>query len=389
MNNTENIRNADFSLVKELQSNNQTPCLSLYMPTHRSHPDNLKDPINYKNLVKSMESSLSQKYSSTEVEQNLEPFNLLASDSEFWNHTSLGLALFSAGGMFHIVLLHEPVSELAIVADSFHTKPLRQYLQTVYRYHVLGVTLEDIVLYEGTRHSLYKINLPDKFPKTITEALGEELTDKHLTAASYGGARGESSAMFHGHGSKKEEVDKDAERFFRVVSQYVHDKYSKPSGIPLILAALPEHHNLFHRVNKNPLLLKKGIDINPKAISTERLAELAWEAVEQDYVSIINELAGKFMQAKANDLGSDQIKEVIKAAEAGRVDTLLIEADRIVSLKDKAASGNIQTGSMDNPEVDDLLDDIGEIVINNGGTVKIVPAEHMPSKTGVAAIYRY
>jgi hypothetical protein len=39
--------------------------------------------------------------------------------------------------------------------------------------------------------------------------------------------------------------------------------------------------------------------------------------------------------------------------------------------------------------VDDLLDDMGELVIKMGGQVMVLPAEKMPSETGLAAIFRY
>jgi hypothetical protein len=41
------------------------------------------------------------------------------------------------------------------------------------------------------------------------------------------------------------------------------------------------------------------------------------------------------------------------------------------------------------PEVDDLLDDLGELALKKGGQVVIVPQERMPTKTGIAAIYRF
>ena len=41
------------------------------------------------------------------------------------------------------------------------------------------------------------------------------------------------------------------------------------------------------------------------------------------------------------------------------------------------------------PEVDDLLDDLGEIVLRIKGEVIVLPAEGMPSESGVAAIYRF
>jgi hypothetical protein len=337
-----------------------------------------------------MEESLMQKYSSVEVQKYLEPVKALVDDNNIWDHTFEGLAVFSAKGIFKVVRLHKSVEELAMVADSFHTKPLRQYLQSVDNYHVLCLTLHDIRLFEGNRHSLTEVKLTADIPKTITEALGDELTDSHTTVASYGGSGGESSPMHHGHGGRKEETEKDAERFFRVVAGTIYEHYSKPSGWPLILAALPEHHNLFHKVNKNPLLLSKGISINPSSVSPDILANMAWEIMEPEYNLKLDSLVARFEQARANGLGSDNIEEVVEAAEAGRVDTLLVEADRVIAerLRNKN-TGTFKQADSTQPKLDDLLDDIGELVTRMGGKVIVIPPEKMPAKTGLAAIFRY
>jgi peptide subunit release factor 1 (eRF1) len=377
-------------LIQELLTTNKETCLSLYMPTHRSHPENLQDPIRFKNLIKQLEESLLQKYSSGEVKIYLEPLEALVDDNSLWNHTSNGLAVFSATGLFKIVGLPVSVDELAMVADSFHTKPLRQYLQSTDRYHVLGLSLHEIRLFEGNRHSLSEVELTSDTPKTITEALGDELTDKHTTVASYGGSGGESSSMHHGHGGKNEETEKDAERFFRVVANTIYEHFTKPSGWPLILAALPEHNSLFQKVNKNPLLLSRSITINPTSVSIDKLVTLAWEIMEPEYNQKLDSFSSRFEQAKANGKGSDDYKEVAVAAVEGRVDTLIVEADRIIPVRiTNLVTGNTQKKDLINPKVDDLLDDMGELVMKMGGQVIVIPGDKMPSETGLAAIFRY
>ncbi|OFY52156.1 MAG: hypothetical protein A2W85_12095 [Bacteroidetes bacterium GWF2_41_31] len=377
-------------LIQELLSADQSPCLSLYLPTHQKHPENLQDIILFKNLIQQLEESLMQKYSSDEVQKHLESVKALIDNDDVWNHTLDGLAVFSASGMFKVVVLHKSVEELAMVADSFHTKPLWQYLQSVDHFHLLGLTLRDIRLFEGNRHSLTEVKLTADTPKTITEALGDELTEKHSTVDSYGGTGGESTAMHHGHGGKKEETEKDAERFFRVVAGAIYEHYSKPSGWPLILAALPEHHNLFQKVNKNPLLLAKGIAINPSSVSPDQLAKMAWEIMEPEYNLKLDSLVARFEQARANGKGSDDYKEVAVAAVEGRVDTLLVEADRIIPVRiTNLVTGNTQKKDLSNPKVDDLLDDMGELVIKMGGHLMVLPTDKMPSETGLAAIFRY
>ncbi|MDP1622720.1 MAG: hypothetical protein Q8M08_10330 [Bacteroidales bacterium] len=377
-------------LIQELLAVNQAPCLSLYMPTHHTHPENLQDNILFKNLVQQVEESLMQKYSTVEVQKYLEPVKALVNDNNIWNHPFDGLAVFSATGLFKVVGVHKSFEELAIVADSFHTKPLRQYLQSLDHFHVLGLTLHDIRLFEGNRHSLTEVKLTEGTPKTITEALGDELTDKHTTVASYGGSGGESSPTHHGQGGRKEESDKDTERFFRVVANTIYEQYTKPSGWPLILAALTEHHSLFQKVNKNPLLLTKGIAINPSSVSPDILANMAWEIMEPEYNLKLDRLVARFEQARANGKGSDDYKEVAVAAVEGRVDTLIVEADRIIAVRvTNLVTGNTQKKDLTNPKVDDLLDDLGELVTKMGGQVMVLPTGKMPSEKGLAAIFRY
>lgn len=376
------------ALIQELSSVGSGPCISVYLPTHRTHPDNGQDPIRFQNLLKELETSLSQKYPVSEVKSYLLPLENIREDRDIWNHNLDGLAIFSSGEIFELISLPVPVTELVVVADSFHTKPLRKYLQTEDRFQILGLSLHEMRLYEGNRHSVSEIELGQEIPKTITEALGDELTEKHTTVASYGGVGG--GNMHHGHGSKKDETDIDAERFFRVVAETVHAHFSKPSGLPLILAALPEHHNLFKKVNKNPFLLEEGIALNPDALTPEKLRTMAWEVMEPEYHLRLKNWSEKAGQAMADQKGSDLISDIVAAATEGRVDTLLLEADRIVPGKIvDESNGRIETGELSDPETDDLLDDIGEIVEKLGGKVVVVPADKMPVQSGVAAIYRY
>jgi len=138
------------------------------------------------------------------------------------------------------------------------------------------------------------------------------------------------------------------------------------------------------------LLLANSIAVNPESISTDQLIKLAWEIMEPDYLLKLKSLVNKFEEAKANKSGSDNIKEVVKAAEAGRVDTILIEADRVIAerLRNKN-TGTFKQADSTQPKLDDLLDDIGELVTKMGGKVMFIPPEKMPAKTGIAALYRY
>jgi hypothetical protein len=340
-------------------------------------------------VIIELKTSLRQKHPAAETRLLLESFDALADDYDFWSHTLDGLAVLGGLSLFHVFRLQRPVAELAVVADSFHTKPLRRFLQSVDRYQVLGLSFQKIRFFEGNRDVLDEVALAEGVPRTITEALGDELTEPHLTAASYGGVGGAHTLMHHGHGGKKDEVDIDADRFFRAIDRSVLEHHSRPSGLPLMLAALPEHHHRFHQVSHNPFLMAEGLTSNPDVQSIEEFRERAWQVVEPQYHARLATLVDEYTAAKAKGLGSDDLAQVAQAAASGRVATLLIEADRQIAGRLDSATGRLDFEELRHPRVGDLLDDLGELVEKMGGKVQVIPAEQLPAQTGLAAIYRH
>ena len=105
--------NRDF--MAGLFDNPEPPCLSIYQPTHRHHPDNQQDSIRFRNLVKALEQSIRRGYSARDAGPLLEPFHKLAADSVFWNCTLNGLAVLGGPDFFRTYRLQRPVPDLAIV----------------------------------------------------------------------------------------------------------------------------------------------------------------------------------------------------------------------------------------------------------------------------------
>lgn len=375
--------------LAELTAPLQPPCLSLYQPTHRHGPDNQQDLIRFRNLLKIMESSLRQKYPEPETRHFLEPLEALELDREFWNQALDGLVVLSGAGIFRVFRLRRSVTELAVVANSFHLKPLRRFLQYVGRYQILGLSLTKIQLFEGDLGTLERIEPAQGVPQTITAALGAELTEPHQTVASYGGVKGGSRPMRHGQGGKKDEAEKDTKRFFRAVDRAVLEHHSRPSGLPLLLAALPEHHHLFRSISHNPFLMEEGLDANPFVLTTSELRERAWAILEPRYQTWLSSLLDEYSQALSRGLGSGDLEEVVKEAAAGRVSKLMIASDREIAGRIVGDTGTYELSDINEASSDDLLDDLGELVDKMGGQVLVMPAAQIPGKTGLAATFRY
>jgi hypothetical protein len=375
--------------LTKLVAAHDPPCISLYQPTHRRHPENQQDPIRYRNLLDDIQTSLREKYPTRQVRPMMERFQSLARDDRFWNHRTDGLAIFSSPERFELFELQRAVPELIVVADSFHTKPLIRILQSADRYQILCLNRHEATLYEGNRDALDTVELTN-VPSTIADVLGDERSPPTQMVGSYGTRTGGGgTAVHHGHGPQTDLVEADTGRFFRAVDRGILEHHSRPSGLPLMLAALPENHQWFREISHNPLLMRDGITVNPDALSTDELCEQAWDIVEPLYLARLEGLKESFHTARAQHAASADLSDVARAAVAGRVATLLVEADRVIPGIVDRISGATRPSELASPHVDDMLDDLAEMVLAKGGEVVVVPRERMPTDSGLAAIYRF
>lgn len=342
----------------------EAPCVSIYQPTHRNHPDNVQDPIQFKNQVKEVEDSLNRRHAVREVRSLLEPLQRLQNDAAFWNHTLDGLAVLASAKRFDVFKLPRSVPTLTVVADSFHIKPLLRYVQSADRFHVLAVAEDKIALFEGNRYVLDPISAP-KISRAARPPAPSDPTGKETA--------GEGMATY-----------------FRAVDKAVTDEVSKPSGAPLVLACLSENQGPFRAVAKNPFLLPDAVTgVDPFALDAEKLRARVWPLVEAHYLARLAKLTQDFGTAVSRQQGTGDLSDAAKAAIAGRIGTLLIDADQVQPGTIDPTTGAIKAKDLADPKVDDKLDDLGELVLKTGGQVVIVPTERMPTKTGLAAIFRY
>jgi hypothetical protein len=385
---------AIHSPLQELFASEHGLCVSIYQPTFRAFPDRQQNPVRFRNLVREAARSLTERIGDDETAAFLEPLHALMDSRTLWDHPQDGLAVFRASGFLRFHKVQRALPERVIVADSFHTKPLLRVTQSADRFEVLAVTRQHVRLFQGNRDQLDEVTLDPHVPRTLVDALGDQLTEQHQTASSYqsggpGMGGGQGGYNVYGVGSRKDELDKDVERFFRIVDRAVADHHSRHSRLPLLLAALPEHHALFHSVSHNAALLDAPIAVNPDALAADELRQRAWAAFEPRYLARLAELVEAFGTARAHGQGSDQLAEIALAAIGGRVRTLLVEADRVVPGRIVRETGEVETAPLSDAFTDDLLDDLAEHTLRAGGEVVVVPAARMPVTTGAAATYRF
>jgi Bacterial archaeo-eukaryotic release factor family 3 len=379
-----------FQRLKPLLADYSSPCLSLYIPTFRAFPDSQQNQVKYRNALRELKAKLEQKHGGADHAALLEPFERLADDTAMWAHPQDGMAVFGAPGFFHVEKVQRPVQALTVVNDHLYIRPLVRVFQSEDSYQILALDRKEIRLYQGNRYVLDEVVLAPSVPRTIDEALGPNVHQQGVERmATHGaGKGGQTATAHHGHGSKKDEVGIDIERFFRVIDRAIAEAHSKPSQLPLILAALPEYHTHFHQISHNPQLLEEGIHANADALSIDQLRDEAWRLMQPRYQARLQQIVDMYHAQKARAMATDDLTHAVEFAMDGRVGTLIVEGDRRIPGQ---IDGRIPHRAVlrDDPNAGDILDDLAERVLKTGGQVIVAPKASMPSDTGLAAIFRY
>ncbi len=81
--------------------------------------------------------------------------------------------------------------------------------------------------------------------------------------------------------------------------------------------------------------------------------------------------------------------ELLKSAGIRRIYGVKGDSLREIGGRLDAATGRILMNDPNHPELNDLLDDLGEMVSSKGGQVAVIPSEQIPTKTGAAATCRF
>ncbi|SHG99281.1 hypothetical protein SAMN02745245_00265 [Anaerosphaera aminiphila DSM 21120] len=356
-------------------------CISIYQPTHKNKSENALDKIMFKNQVQKAERSLAQKFSKREIEEFLDPLYKLDQDNEFWNKTKDGLAIFLNKNKCVIYKLDRELKELTVVSDSFHIKPLIRVFQSADKYYVLGLNRKTFKLYYGDRYGLTEIEFAEDVPVEITDVLGDQYTSPHISISKGG--------TMYGTGSKKDEIEKDIERYLRYIDKFIWENYSKPTGAPLVLVALKEYQGEFRKISGNKYLIEKGIDKDFESLDINTIREESWKIIEAIYLNKTAELVELYNNGKSKELAGDSLEDVSKKAIEGRIETVLLESDKLIPGKVDLETGEIERKPLEDVETDDVLDDIAELVLKSKGEVVMLPKERMPTESGVAAIFRY
>lgn len=374
------FQNADYF---RLAGKSSRPSVSIYIPMESSPSELRQNPVRFRNVVKAVEAGLRTRHPK-ETEYFVETLEELDVPAFWQGGPTKGLAAFLSHDLFEVHKLPFEVPELLLVSDTFHTRPLLRYVAAVSSYHVLAVSQDHVVLFDGWRERLKLAHTP-RLPRHMKDVVGEYENDSQRH--SHSAARGGRQSIYHTSGEGARDVERDLEVFFKAIDTEVR-RLLKHSRRPVVLAAQPRNQAIYRRLSRLPLLIEDGIPCEAKGFSAEEIGKRAWPLVETWAHERLDALLETFHKAKSRDHGSDELRDVARKAAQGRVKLLLLgPTDPLWGHLDRS-TGEIEMGK-DASGAADVLDELAELVLERGGDVRIWEGEPFPVTSGVAAVYSY
>ncbi len=255
------------------------------------------------------------------------------------------------------------------------------------KFYVLALELENVKLYEQTRHSIAEVVIDDIIPSRMEETVGHDYEQKSLQYKS--GADGQGRAMYHGHAEGDRDRKNEIARYFRAIDKGLAALLND-DNIPMIVASQDYLFSIYKDENSYKHLLPDPITCNLSETDTFLLNEMAWEKVAPIFDRERKENIESFKQFDGTGRTSSEIEQVVPAALDGKIDTLFVQ--------NRADSWGIYNPEKRHVRVDEeplpssvsLLNKAAIKTFLNGGKVYLMGKDEMPNPySKVNALYRY
>lgn len=387
--NTSNLTENDLRTLAEqaTKSPGTAPLVSVYLPIATTPQERRKNDIRLKNAIASLESELSRVMEDTaDRDPLLSPLREWQSAGGPQPGDGPGLALFIDADQARAFTLQQEVDEHTIVADRFYLKPAIAALSARSRYWLLSLARDSVALYRGEGDRLQAVDLHDDVPRSIGDALGEELSEPQLQH--HAGSAGSEEAIFHGHGAGKDREQEETRRFLKLLDTTLREHCL--DGAPLLLAGVDELTAAFRSVSGYEPIFDVTVQGSPESLRPGELEEVASQAVRTAMRGQrIDELERLAAGSEGAGRATVDLEAIVTAAHDGRIERLYITGDRSCQGAYDPAKRTVRRLEAEAADAVDLLDLAAAKALATGAEVVALPSGRFPGDQPAAAILRY
>lgn len=293
----------------------------------------------------------------------LEPLESLLVDARIFKKMKGNVGLFRNQNLFRLLNVPIRVEPTCQVATSFHVKPLLKWLQTDQEFLLLGLEKSWAHLYLGSQNSLKLVD-----SVIFPEAMRNDSSEGYMSLKDLRLKANKEDETFMWLNQWIEELTKNSKpKLFVAGEKSIATKMARRLRYNNAVKTPIAYHFSPHRVSDICSPIRKMMKAEARGYLERSLLE--------------------FRLAEGSHRLKKNIFQIAKAVVQGRVRRLLVTDELSIFGKICKKSGGVSIHPCDlDHEDDDLLDDLAQMVLSQGGDVIVASKNEMPKGRAILAI---
>lgn len=369
--------------INELINQDGEIFVTIALPTHKKGEESKQDPIRFKNLLNEASQKLEGKISGNgSIEKLLKPAKELLDKPLYWSHLDRGLAVYITENSFQVYKLPYSVEAQVFVNDHFLITPLLPMTSMDGTFNLLTVSRQKLRLLQCTRNEVSDIT-PDNISTSVDDYL-EVDPEKQLQFHS--GSKGQ-KAVYFGHNANEEDKMIVVEMYLREVEKEITAILNQSQN-PLVLVGLAENVTLYRKINNYNRVLDADVLVHPDELSDKILRDKAWDIIKNHFLADMYRSLENYSES-SKEMYSNNLGDIVEATVMGKSNTIFIAKDEQKWGFYDEENHTVQYSNNGNNDDVELLNWLSITGFKRGSKVYMLPKEEMPTRSTVAAEFRF
>lgn len=351
----------------KLANEKNSPCVTISLNTHRTHPDNAGDVVRLKNLLKEAEEKIVAEYGKRSVAALLENIESLSSEIDV-NYNLDSLHIFLSNDTKEIIKSAWPASHEGVyMSDRFALRSVIKSYNRNESYMVVVLSQSGVHVYEALNDTILREIRNEDFPFS---------ENRHYTTHS-------------DKGSDSKHADNLVREFLNKVDKALV-KVHHATGLKCVVIATEENFSKLRQVADKPSVYVGFSHIDYNNTDAHHIARQSWDIIKSRQEEDRGEAIKEIKEAVAQGNVLTDLQEIFQASLDGRADLLIVHQDFSQSvIMTSERTFELTDDKTRHHVIDDITSIIAWEVISRNGRVIFTTQEEIRDIGNIVLKTRY
>jgi hypothetical protein len=353
--------------LEKLATEKNTPCVTISLNTHRTHPDNAHDSAQLRNLLKEAEKRVVNEFGKRPVSSLLDRLSNIENQIDE-NYNLDSLHIYISNDTKEIIKSAWPIKESGVyISDTFNILSLMKSYIRSEEYFILLLSQGGVNLYNTINDGIIDEVENDDFPFIETSYYNtnpERVSD-----------------------SKR--LDDLVREFLNTVDKAVVRMHSE-TGLNCVVICTEDNYSRLMQVADKPSIYIGSASIDYNDTEKHTIATQSWELVEDLQQKRRTEAIDEIKEAVGQDAVLTDLQEIFQASIDGRGDLLIVHQDfsqPVLMTDDRTFELTEDVTKED--AIDDITSNIAWSVLSKSGRVIFTGQDEIKELGNIVLKTRY